>query len=93
MVAVPPYAARDVQRDLLRKQKHRRNFVGHNLGGMKMPVVEQANRVVLRGVIQVKLVRADCERFHTDAKHLRFHGVNQITVVDFFGKNLVERLF
>ena len=58
-----------------------------------MAVVQEAEDVVLGGVVHVELVGAHGVGFQADAEDLGLHGVTDVLGVQLFGENLVQGVF
>ena len=96
VVRVPAHGARDVERDLVGEEQHRRDLVRDVLAEVEVAAVEEAEHVVLRGVVHVELVRADGVALHADAEELALdrHLDERAVVVgreDFVERLLVDR--
>ena len=93
MVAVPADATGHMEGNLVGKEEHGGNLVGDGFGGMEVAIVQEAEDVVLGGVVHVELVRADGVAFDADAEYLGFDGdVDFVPVVGLL-KNAVEGVF
>ncbi len=90
VIAVPPYAAADMQQELRHELQHRRYFVGQALGGVKVPGVQAEQLLPGRGVAHVELVRADDVGFGADAEQLAFDGVQIVRGIERLLENFVE---
>src|SRR4029079_2359201 len=59
---------------------------------MEVAGIEAEQLLILDGVAEVELVRADCVAFGAEAEELAFDGVEVETRIDFLGKDFVEGL-
>ena len=93
MVAVPPNAARHVQRHLVIESQKRGDFIRDVFHGVIVSVVQKAADIVLCGVVLIELVAAHRVAFNAYSEHLAFNRDNYfasgVTAGEYFVQTLL----
>ena len=92
MVAVPAYAAANVQQDLIEELQHGGNLRADDLGRVKMPCVQRIKRLAADGIAQRIFMACDRVALHAKAKELALHRGEHRLLVVIGREDFIQRL-
>ena len=79
-----------MESDLVKKQQHGGNLVGHHLSWMVVAVIQQAQQIIFRGVIHVEFMGSHRTALHADAEDFGLHRHIDLAFVVSAGQNLIQ---